>query len=188
MPLEPLPTAPLALEAAALAAPARYSPRFAIAATFLAFGVAFGLWAGSSAAILARTGLGALAFGLLLSSFTGAYLPAMSGANVIARRLTVKRTLIAAMLAIIPVLGGLLAAFSPLTLGIGLLAYGTLAGALDATMNAEGARIEKRLGVPILARLHGGASAGTACGAIVGSVLATSTGNHGSAKHGFGRF
>ena len=31
-------------------------------------------------------------------------------------------------------------------------------------MNAEGARVEQRLGRPILARLHGGASAGTACG------------------------
>src|SRR5664279_4804873 len=99
MPAEPMPNTPFAFDAPSLAAPVRFSPRFAIAATFIAFGVAFGLWAGSSAAILARTGLGALVFGLMLSSFTGAYLAAMSGANVLARRLTVKRTLIAALLA-----------------------------------------------------------------------------------------
>ena len=174
MPVEPLPNAPLVLEAPALAAPARFTPRFAIAATFIAFGVAFGLWAGSSATILGRTGLGPGIFGLMLSGFTGAYLAAMSGANVLSRRLTVKRTLIAALLAISPILAGLLAAYSPLTLGVGLIAYGMLAGVLDATMNAEGARIEKRLGLPILARLHGGASAGTACGAILGSLIATS--------------
>ena len=167
-------TAPLVLDAPALAAPARFTPRFAIAATFIAFGVAFGLWAGSSATILGRTGLGPGIFGLMLSAFTGAYLAAMSGANVLARRLTVKRTLIASMLAIAPVLAGLLAARSPLSLGVGLLAYGALAGALDATMNAEGARIEQRLGIPILARLHGGASAGAACGAILGSLIASS--------------
>jgi hypothetical protein len=173
MPGERLSNAPLVIEAPAYAARARLTPRLAIAATFLAFGVAFGLWAGSSSAILGRTGLGPGIFGLMLSVFTGAYLAAMSGANVLARQFTVKRTLIAALLAIAPILAGLLAASSPLTLGVGLIAYGTFAGALDATMNAEGARIEKRFGVPILARLHGGASTGTAFGAILGSLLAT---------------
>ena len=39
-------------------------------------------------------------------------------------------------------------------------------------MNAEGARIERRLGRPILARLHAAASAGMAIGAILGSLIA----------------
>jgi hypothetical protein len=38
-------------------------------------------------------------------------------------------------------------------------------------MNAEGARIERRLGRPILARLHAAASAGMALGAILGSLI-----------------
>jgi hypothetical protein len=44
----------------------------------------------------------------------------------------------------------------------------------DVTMNAEGARIERRLGRPILARLHAAASAGMAIGAILGSLIVAS--------------
>ena len=58
------------------------SPRWAIAATFFAFGVASGSWSGSSAAILARAGVGAWAFGVALTCFTGAYLAAMSSGGV----------------------------------------------------------------------------------------------------------
>jgi hypothetical protein len=41
-------------------------------------------------------------------------------------------------------------------------------------MNAAGARIERGLGRPILARLHGGASAGIAVGAVSGGLIAAS--------------
>ncbi len=41
-------------------------------------------------------------------------------------------------------------------------------------MNAEGARIERRLGRPLLARLHAAASAGMAAGAILGSLIVAS--------------
>jgi hypothetical protein len=150
------------------------SPRWAIAVTFFAFGVASGSWSGSSAAILARAGVDAWAFGVALTCFTGAYLAAMSSGGVVARRFTVKRTLIAVLLTIGPVLAALLLASTAIGIFVPLIAYGVLAGMLDATMNAEGARIERRLGTPIFARLHGGASAGGAIGAILGSVLATS--------------
>jgi hypothetical protein len=43
---------------------------------------------------------------------------------------------------------------------------------VDVLMNAEGARIERGLGRPILARLHAAASAGMALGAILGSLIA----------------
>ena len=150
------------------------SPRWAIAATFFAFGVASGSWSGSSATILARASVDAWAFGVALTCFTGAYLAAMSSGGVIARRFTVKRTLIAVLLTIGPVLAALLLASTAIGIFVPLIAYGLLAGMLDATMNAEGARIERRLGTPIFARLHGGASAGGAIGAILGSGLATS--------------
>ena len=167
-----LPTfAPAALAARKFEIP---SPRWAIAATFFAFGVASGSWSGSSAAILARAGVDAWAFGVALTCFTGAYLAAMSSGGVVARRFTVKRTLIAVLLTIGPVLAALLLASTAIGIFVPLIAYGLLAGMLDATMNAEGARIERRLGTPIFARLHGGASAGGAIGAILGSVLATS--------------
>ena len=55
---------------------------------------------------------------------------------------------------------------------VALIAAGFLGGVVDVTMNAEGARIERRLGRPILARLHAAASAGMAIGAILGSLIA----------------
>jgi hypothetical protein len=163
----------------ALVAPAKakfvlLSPRSAISATFFAFGIASGIWSGSSAAILARAGVGAWTFGIALTCFTGVYLAAMSSAVVAARKFTVKRTLIGSLLAIGPILGVLLSSSATLALFASLIAYGLLAGSLDATMNAEGARIERGHGIPIFARLHGSASAGGAAGAILGSLISTS--------------
>ena len=56
----------------------------------------------------------------------------------------------------------------------GLIVSGILGGVVDVTMNAEGARIERRLGKPILARLHAAASFGMAIGAILGSLIVAS--------------
>ena len=53
-----------------------------------------------------------------------------------------------------------------------LIVAGFLGGMVDVLMNAEGARIERGLGRPILARLHAAASAGMALGAILGSLIA----------------
>lgn len=150
------------------------TPRWSIAATFFAFGVASGMWSGSSAAILARSRVDAWMFGIALTCFTGVYLAAMSSGGVIARRFTVKRTLLASLLGIGPVLAALLAAASAVGVFAPLILYGALAGMLDGSMNAEGARIERKLGIPIFARLHASASGGGAVGAILGSVLSTS--------------
>ena len=121
-----------------------------------------------------RAGVGAAAYGAALTLFTGAYLVAMSSASAFARRFGVKRTLIAAALATGPVLGLLLIAGDAFALFAGLVAYGFFAGLVDLTMNAAGARIERGLGRPILARLHGGASAGIAVGAVSGGLVAAS--------------
>ena len=57
-------------------------------------------------------------------------------------------------------------------MAIALIAAGFLGGVVDVLMNAEGARIERGLGRPILARLHAAASSGMALGAILGSLIA----------------
>ncbi len=59
-------------------------------------------------------------------------------------------------------------------MAVALVASGFFGGVVDVTMNAEGARIERRLGKPILARLHAAASAGMAIGAILGSLIVAS--------------
>ena len=160
-------------------APARFSmlavsPFVAVASVFFTFGVGLGLWSGAAATILSRVGVGPGAYGVALTLFTGAYLAAMSSAGVLSRRLTVKRVLIASALAMGLLLGWLLLAESPLALFIALPVYGFSAGMVDLTMNAAGARIERGLGRPILARLHSCASAGITLGAVLGGVLTVS--------------
>ena len=150
----------------------RLSPRRAVAATFAAFGVCAGVWAGASAVVVARTGVSASGFGLALTSMTVLYLAAMSGAGALAQRIGARRALLAGLLAFGPVLALLVAARSALWLAAALAFYGAVAGLLDATMNAEGARVEQGGGKPIFAQFHAIASGTTAAGAVIGGWLA----------------
>ena len=68
----------------------------------------------------------------------------------------------------------LLDAWTGVAVAGGLIVSGFLGGVVDVTMNAEGTRIERRLGRPILAHLHAAASAGMAIGAIPGSLIVAS--------------
>jgi Major Facilitator Superfamily len=139
---------------------------------FLALGVGVGLWGGASGAILTRAGVDAATFGTLLTIYTGAYLIAMSAGGALAHRFGVARVLPVAAIAFGAALCGLLNAWSGTEVAIALIPAGFLGGVVDVAMNAEGARIERRLGRPILARLHAAASAGMAIGAILGSLIA----------------
>jgi hypothetical protein len=71
----------------------------------------------------------------------------------------------------------LLTAQSALGVVVCLAVYGAFAGLVDLTMNAEGARVERALARPVFAGLHGGCSAGTALGAIAGSLIAVNVGS-----------
>src|SRR4051794_29470083 len=147
------------------------TPHGAVFLTFLAFGVGMGLWTGASAALLARTGVDPATFGVTLTVYTCVYLFAMSGASTLAKRAGVKRVVIGSAIAVAPTLAVVLTAGGPVALIGGLLVFALAAGVLDASMNAQGATLERRLGRPIMARLHGGASSGGAIGAILGSVI-----------------
>ena len=146
----------------------------AIAGIFFAFGVAAGMWGGSSGAILARSHVDAATFGFILTVYTGAYLIAMSGSGTLAQRLGVRSVLSLSGVGFGGAVFALLAASSGATMATSLIASGFLGGTTDVLMNAEGARIERRLGKPILARLHAAASSGMAIGAILGSLVAAS--------------
>ena len=152
--------------------PFALSPRRAVAATFAAFGVAFGGWAGASAAIVGQVGMSASAFGLALTSMTVLYLAAMSGAGALAARIGVRASLLIALLATGPALALIVAARSGLWLGLALSLYGVLGGLLDATMNAEGARVEQDGGKPIFVQFHAIASATVAVSALASGWLA----------------
>jgi hypothetical protein len=145
-----------------------------VAAMFFAFGVGVGLWGGASGAILTRAGVDAATFGILLTGYTGAYLVAMSTGGALAHPFGVERVLPVAAIVFGAALCGLLNASTSAWVAVTLIPTGFLGGVVDVTMNAEGARIERRRGRPILARLHAAASAGMAIGAILGSLIAAS--------------
>jgi hypothetical protein len=144
----------------------------AVAAVFFALGVGIGLWGGASGAILTRASVDATTFGILLTVYTGAYLIAMSAGGALAHRFGIERVLPVSAIVYGATLCGLLNAWSKFEVAVGLIAAGFLGGVVDVTMNADGARIERRLGRPIMARLHAAASAGMAIGAILGSLIA----------------
>jgi hypothetical protein len=147
----------------------------AVAAVFFAFGVGVGLWGGASGAILIRARVDSATFGVLLTVYTGAYLIAMSAGGALAHRFGVEQALSVSAIIFGATLCALLNASSEAWVAIALIVAGFLGGVVDVLMNAEGARIERRLGRPILARLHAAASAGMALGAILGSLIAAST-------------
>jgi predicted MFS family arabinose efflux permease len=138
---------------------------------FFALGVGVGLWAGPSGAILTRPGLDASTFGILLTVYTGAYLIAMSAGGALAHRFGVEQALSVSVIIFGATLCALLNASSEAWVAVALIAAGFLGGVVDVLMNAEGARIERGLGRPILARLHAVASTGMALGAILGSLI-----------------
>ena len=135
---------------------------------------AFG--AAPRAAILARAGVDPAAFGAILTAYTAAYLLAMSAAGALAHRFGVRKVLARHRHR---VRSRPLRAPERRDSAGGRRDCdrrpGFFGGVVDVTMNAEGARIERRLGRPILARLHGAASAGMAIGAILGSLIVASS-------------
>ena len=139
---------------------------------FFAFGIGVGLWGGASGAILIRSGVDASTFGVLLTVYTGAYLIAMSAGGALAHRFGVEQALSVSAILFGATLCALLNASSETWVAIALIVTGFVGGVVDVLMNAEGARIERGLGRPILARLHCAASAGMALGAILGSLIA----------------
>jgi hypothetical protein len=143
-----------------------------VAGIFFALGLGIGLWGGASGAILVRSGVDASTFGVLLTVYTGAYLIAMSAGGALAHRFGVEQALSISAVIFGATLCALLDASSKTWVAVALIAAGFLGGVVDVLMNAEGARIERGLGRPILARLHAAASAGMAVGAILGSLIA----------------
>lgn len=141
---------------------------------FFALGVGVGLWGGASGAILARAGVDPAAFGVMLTVYTAAYLAAMSATGALALRFGMRRVVVVAAALFGAALCGLMNASSGAAVAGLLIGSEFVGGVVDVTMNAEGARIERRNGKPILARLHAAASAGMAAGAIAGSLIVAS--------------
>jgi predicted MFS family arabinose efflux permease len=98
----------------------------------------------------------------------------MSASGALAHRFGVEQALSVSAIIFGATLCALLDASSESWVATALIVSGFVGGVVDVLMNAEGARIERALGRPILARLHAAASTGMALGAILGSLIAAS--------------
>jgi MFS family permease len=164
------------------------TPHGAVAGMFTIFGVGVGLWSGASASVLAHAGVTAPLFGIAMTMFMAAYLAAMSSGGFLGGRFGLRKVLLLGAPLQGLTVALLLVAQSPAAIFVSLIAFGIFAGLVDLTMNAEGARVERDLARPILAGLHGGASSGTALGAIAGSLIAVNIGSWLSALIALGAF
>ena len=149
----------------------------AVAAMFFIFGIGVGLWSGASATILAHAGVNAPLFGVGMTAYIALYLAAMSSGGLLIGRFGLRKVLLAGAVLQGASVAWLLLSDSANALFPRLVLFGAFAGLVDLTMNAEGARVEKELKRPVLAGLHGGASAGSGVGAIVGSLIAVNIGS-----------
>ncbi|MFC5848424.1 MFS transporter [Deinococcus petrolearius] len=153
------------------AAPGAERARLAVSAVFLINGALFATWAVNIPGV--RDGLGLsqgqigaalLAFGLgslTTMPFTGGWTARWGSGRV------------TAVTGVLTMLSLALPFFMPslLALALSLALLGALNGCLDVAMNAQGVSVEKRLGRPIISRLHAYFSLGGVVGALLGTAL-----------------
>lgn len=147
------------------------SPRAAVTAAFIAYGLSAGLWAGSIPAITRNASVDSLTLGLGITFYGIAYVMTMSWAGTFARFAT-NRTIILASLPLVALSGTvLLLAANPLWFLLALVLFGAVQGVLDVFMNAEASYVESDLKRPIFTRFHAAASVTMAVSAIIASLL-----------------
>ncbi|UYM06473.1 MFS transporter [Solicola gregarius] len=145
-------------------------PRVAVTATFAVHALLFASWTahipqvksdlGLTDASLGTALLGAPVGSILATIGVGWLLPRLGSATV------VRATLVGYTLAGMTV--GM--AGSGLTLFAALLLWGAFQGSLDVAMNTQGVTVERTIGRPIMAGLHGAWSIGGFVGAGIGTV------------------
>jgi MFS family permease len=147
------------------------SPRAAVTAAFIAYGLSAGLWAGAIPAITRNASIDSLALGLGITLYGIAYVMTMSWAGTLARFAS-NRAIILWSLPFIAVSQALLLlAASPLWFLLALIFFGAVQGVLDVFMNAEASYVESDLKRPIFTRFHAAASATMALSALLASFV-----------------
>ncbi|GAA5514227.1 inner membrane protein YbjJ [Deinococcus carri] len=153
------------------ARPQAEAARRALGLVFLTNGTLFATWAVNIPAVRDRlelsevqvgTALLAVAVGSLISMpLTGGWTARFGSDRV--TRLAVVLTMLALLLPLL--------APNLWTLVLALALLGALNGVLDVAMNAQGVTVERRLGRPIMSRLHAYFSLGGVLGALLGTLL-----------------
>lgn len=161
------------------------TPRFAVAITFLCFGLGVGLWGGSVAEVTRLAGVSASELGAAFVGFAVAGIFGMAVSGKIAGSVSLKNRLIILLGLTAVCLAALLHAPNALALTAGLFAFSFLGASVDLVMNAEGVAVEADLGRPVLASFHAWSSIGLAAGAIAGSWLSVTLGVNATSLAGF---
>ncbi|GAA5535092.1 MFS transporter [Deinococcus aluminii] len=157
-------TAPVSLHRAEAA-------RRALGTVFLVNGTLFATWAVNIPGVRDRLGLTAAQVGLaLLAVGLGSLVSMPLTGGWTARFGSDRVTRVAVVLSMLALLPPILAP-NLLTLVLALALLGALNGALDVAMNAQGVTVERRLGRPIMSRLHAYFSLGGVTGALLGTLL-----------------
>ncbi len=149
------------------------TPWRAVAAMFLLNGALFGIWASRIPAVSATHELDPGSLGLLLLCLAGGAITAFPVAGWAADRhgaATVTRKI-----AVIYVFALVALALAPgvLSLAALLFFFGATHGAMDVTMNAWAAEVERSGGKPIMSSFHAIFSVGAGVGAATGYVAAS---------------
>jgi hypothetical protein len=136
------------------------SPRAATFAVFMVNGGMIGTWVAFIPWKQADLGVSKATIGLCLLCMAAGALVAMPLTGQILNRrssagMTRTATLLYCLLLPLPLL-----APSPVALGLVLLGFGAINGAMDVSMNAHGVAVERELPKPIMSSLHGGWSLG----------------------------
>jgi MFS family permease len=149
--------------------------RIAVFIAFAANGLAFAAFIARTPSVRDALGLSSAQLGLLLLCLSGGAVAGLPLSGPLVTRSGPARGVLLGMLSVAVGLSSLAAGLLTETIwpaAVGLVFCGLGSGTWDVSMNVEGAEVERRLGRPIMPRLHAAFSLGTVAGAGIGAATA----------------
>jgi MFS family permease len=149
--------------------------RTAVAVAFFVNGLCFASWISRTPAVRDTLGLSSAQLGLLLLCVSVGSIAGLPLSGPIVHRLGARFAVLGGSLTVGVGLIGLGIALVLVSVPVavpGLVLVGLGIGTWDVAMNVEGADVERRLGRPLMPRLHAGFSLGTVAGAGIGAAAA----------------
>lgn len=153
--------------------------RWAVAAMFMANGLATGIWATQIPFLLPRHQITESTLGLLILVLGIGAVSAMLFSGRLIALFGLRRILTVFALAMIPTLPLIVFAPTLWLLALAMATFGAIAGSMDVAMNAQAVEVERRLGRAIMSASHGFWSLGGFVGGSVGSYAIVKLGAEG---------
>src|SRR5829696_2759488 len=146
--------------------------RRATTLVFFLTGAVFASWAARIPAVQERLGLGAGALAVAFLALNAGAVVGLPAGGVLVHRLGSRRTIVLGLAVYPPALVGAGLAPGQAWLAAGLGAMAAANSAVDLGMNAQGVEVGRRLGRPVLGRMHAGHSFGVLAGGLLGTAAA----------------